>query len=113
MARILQTEPHYYRWEFSKALGEAVKTSDFCTVRWLLKHFLGSVISRDVVSEAARGGQLAILQMLEVDEDFASIKWTEGCLKEAADRAHWHIVRWLLSRIGMTSRREDPRSKWR
>ncbi|EGZ19421.1 hypothetical protein PHYSODRAFT_327683 [Phytophthora sojae] len=56
VAKLLQSERHYYRWEFSQALQQAVRRDDFVMTRWMLQHFSGCLVMKDVVEEAARRG---------------------------------------------------------
>ncbi|KAE9302027.1 hypothetical protein PF001_g14178 [Phytophthora fragariae] len=108
-AKLLQSEPHYNRWEFSQAMLQAVGRGDLVMLQWLLAHFPGCPVSSEVVEEAARGGHLWVLQLLEADRTHGGIEWSDRSVDEAARSGKWELVRWLLRRTGSTkeARRAD------
>lgn len=67
-------------------------------VRWVLGHFRHCQISKDVVEEAARRGNLGVLQMLEAAKIDAGIQWSGESLNLAAASGNWDLVHWLYSR---------------
>jgi hypothetical protein len=103
VAKLLFTRPYYYKWEFSAALVQAVRRDDRGMVQWLLKHFSGCPVDRDVVEEAAKGGHLWVLQLLEADASHSGIEWSAESLDFASKGAHWDVVRWLYQRVSTPS----------
>ncbi|KAG2969019.1 hypothetical protein PC116_g25598 [Phytophthora cactorum] len=51
-------------------------------VQWLLCHFSGCPVEKDVIDEAARGGHLWDLQLLDADECCGGIEWGDYNCKE-------------------------------
>ncbi|EGZ11754.1 hypothetical protein PHYSODRAFT_515391, partial [Phytophthora sojae] len=55
------------------------------------------------VREAAKGGHLWILQLLDADQAHGDIQWggewATKCLSDAAEGGHWDLVKWLYERI--------------
>ncbi|KAE8890580.1 hypothetical protein PF002_g16035 [Phytophthora fragariae] len=109
VAKLLHRESCYYRWQFSQCLVEAVKRGDLRMVQWILNHFSDCPVAPEVVEEAARGGHLWALQLLESDENCGEIQWTgDWVLYEhysfnyAAIGGHWGVVEWLLDHSGIT-----------
>ncbi|ETL79603.1 hypothetical protein L917_19803 [Phytophthora nicotianae] len=108
-AKLLQSERSYYRWAFSQSLVQTVRRGDLTMLQWLLSHFSGCPVSQEVVEEAARGGHLWALQLLERDTSHAGIEWSDRAVDRAAKIGDWELVRWLLQRTGSTreTRRAD------
>ncbi|KAG7386825.1 DNA excision repair protein ERCC-6 [Phytophthora pseudosyringae] len=52
VARLLQTEPGYYLWQFNQALIHAARRGDLLMIQWVLTHFRNCHISQDVMDEA-------------------------------------------------------------
>ncbi|KAE9342147.1 hypothetical protein PR003_g9627 [Phytophthora rubi] len=102
-AKLLQSEPHYNRWQFSQAMLQAVGRGDLVMVQWLLTHFPGCPVSSEVVEEAARGGHLWVLQLLEADSTHGGIQWSDRSVDEAARSGKWELnnlveVKWAIER---------------
>lgn len=97
-----QTERRYYRWEFSQALAWVVRRGDLVLVQWLLAHFSSCPVSEEVVEEAARGGNLWVLQLLEGNSTNGGIEWSDRSVDEAVRISNWELVVWLLRRTGST-----------
>ncbi|OWY92058.1 hypothetical protein PHMEG_00039090 [Phytophthora megakarya] len=64
VAKLLQSEKDYYKWEFSLALVQAIRRADVKMVQWILTHFSNCLVEKEVVEEAAKGGHLWVLQLL-------------------------------------------------
>ncbi|KAE8890529.1 hypothetical protein PF005_g14384 [Phytophthora fragariae] len=47
VAKLLQTQVHYYRWQFNQALIQAARRGDLIMVRWVLAHFRHCHITKD------------------------------------------------------------------
>ncbi|KAE8890659.1 hypothetical protein PF010_g21035 [Phytophthora fragariae] len=103
-AKLLGTRDFYYRREFSLALVQTVRRADINIVQWLLRHFTACPVDSDVVEEAARGGHLWALQLLETDKSHAGFTWSNKSLDYAAEGGHWDVVRWLHPRVGTPPR---------
>jgi hypothetical protein len=56
VAKLFQSDKYqyYYKWEFSRALAQATRRADLCMVQWIVNHFSGCPVEKDVVEEAAR-----------------------------------------------------------
>ncbi|EGZ19416.1 hypothetical protein PHYSODRAFT_297986 [Phytophthora sojae] len=71
--------------------------------RWTIAKLLQRcVVTRDVVEEAARCGQLGMLQLLEREKTVEGMQWSMSSLNEAAEHGHWSVVRWLFGRLNST-----------
>lgn len=99
IASLLNSNQEYYRWEFSQALVQAVRRADLAMIHWLLAHFSRCPVSGEVVREAAKGGHLWTLQLLEADRSHGGIEWCEKSLPEAARVDRWDIVKWLQAHL--------------
>lgn len=109
IGKLVHTERHYYRWEFSRALTQAIRRGDPNLIHWVLDHFKGGPIAGDVVREAAKQGLLWVLQLLEANQSHGDIQWSvlvenevEFCissLNSAAKNGHWDVVCWLDERL--------------
>lgn len=49
-------------------------------IQWLLKHFSGCPVGENVVVEAAKGGHLWVLEVLEADNSHGGIQWNDESL---------------------------------
>ncbi|KAE9206582.1 hypothetical protein PF004_g17253 [Phytophthora fragariae] len=74
VAKLLHSEKYYYKWEFSLALAQVICAADLQMVQWIVQHFSGCPVERIAVEEAARGGHLWALQLLERDHSHAGIE---------------------------------------
>ncbi|OWZ12109.1 hypothetical protein PHMEG_00014780 [Phytophthora megakarya] len=99
VAKLLQSEKDYYKWEFSLALVRAIRRADLKMVQRILTHF-SNCLEKEVVEEAAKGGHLWVLQLLETDNSHDGIEWGTTCMNNAAKSGHWDLVHWLHQRIG-------------
>ncbi|GMF25640.1 unnamed protein product [Phytophthora fragariaefolia] len=89
VAKLLQSEPHYYRWEFSQVMVHVVRRGDLAMLQWLLRHFSGCPVSHEVVEAATGGGHLWALQLLEADATHGGIQWCTGDLENGGESSEW------------------------
>ncbi|KAG7386832.1 hypothetical protein PHYPSEUDO_015230 [Phytophthora pseudosyringae] len=95
VARLLQSQPRYFRWEFSQALLQAVSCEDRGMVEWVVAHFPGCPVSGRVLEEVAARGWLWLLQLLQAQEGGA-LRCSKETLSKAAENGHWEVVHWLI-----------------
>jgi hypothetical protein len=67
----LPSDPHYYRFQFTKSLAVAARRGNLDVVKWLFAHFSGCVAPPSVAIGAARQGHLAVVQFLWEHSDEA------------------------------------------
>ncbi|KAL4124351.1 hypothetical protein PRIC2_007949 [Phytophthora ramorum] len=107
LSSLLQSDCHYYQWQFSEALEVAVARGDLETVKWLFEHFKHCQVAVEVVEAAAWNGQLEILQyLLEHDAGVKSesmkvrvvthtVHWGGRSLVGAVENGHADVAWWL------------------
>lgn len=109
IARLPYVEPRYCQYIFSRAMVAAIQRGGVDMAEWVFNHFSGCRVDDFVVKEAARGGHLQLLKLLEKDERHRGISWSSWRQREhidvqeflqiAARNKHWETVRWLDERI--------------
>ncbi|KUF89862.1 hypothetical protein AM587_10005822 [Phytophthora nicotianae] len=108
----LRTDVYYCQFQFTKSLRAAVGRGDLGVVKWVLDHFSGCTAGVEVVEEAARHGQLKILQYLlqyghcgdRAVDTKNIILWGGDDLVNAIAEGHGHMGRWLYENTPDTRR---------
>ncbi|EGZ05591.1 hypothetical protein PHYSODRAFT_452119, partial [Phytophthora sojae] len=104
LANYLRSEPHYYRWQFWKAMKVAAERGDLALVSWLFAHLSGCVVPVEVVEVAAKNGHLGVLQFLlghdagrfeQEKGDGIVVHWGGRSMLHSIEQGHVEIARWL------------------
>ncbi|EGZ22624.1 hypothetical protein PHYSODRAFT_299814 [Phytophthora sojae] len=98
-ARLLQVEPHYFRWELTQAMAAAVRHGDMNHFEWILDRYSGCPVYQEVLNETCREGGLEILQLLERADNTGGLQWGNLLLNWAVDCGHWDLIHWVESRL--------------
>ncbi|ETL80293.1 hypothetical protein L917_19202 [Phytophthora nicotianae] len=96
----LQSNRHYYRWQFSESLEIATGQGDLTVVKWLLERFKDCEVAVEVVEAAAKNGHLEVLLiLLETDVERMKtghkVHWGGHSLSNAVENGHSDVVHWL------------------
>ncbi|KAK1930046.1 putative ankyrin repeat protein [Phytophthora citrophthora] len=94
----LQSNRHYYKWQFSESLEVAASRGDLKIVKWLFERFKNCEVTVEVVETAAKNGQLQLLQFLKENERTSShtVHWGGRSLVEAVENGHSEVAHWLF-----------------
>ncbi|KAL3657628.1 hypothetical protein V7S43_017431 [Phytophthora oleae] len=105
----LQSNSHYYKWQFSESLEIAASRGDLKVVKWLFKHFKDCDVVVEVVEAAAKNGQLEVLQFLMVNDVGRrgnvkleartaghTVQWGGRSLVEAVESGDSDVAHWLF-----------------
>ncbi|KAG7386575.1 DNA excision repair protein ERCC-6 [Phytophthora pseudosyringae] len=64
LTNYMRSDPHYYRYQFSKSVEIAAARGDLVVLEWLFAHFSGCEVPTSVVDAAVRKGHLPAVQFL-------------------------------------------------
>ncbi|KAG7379042.1 DNA excision repair protein ERCC-6 [Phytophthora pseudosyringae] len=64
LCSVLQSDKHYYQWQFSKCVEYAAKRGDTKLLTWLYGHFTECRVPQRAVRAAVGNGHLPVLQFL-------------------------------------------------
>ncbi|KAG6577916.1 uncharacterized protein IUM83_16742 [Phytophthora cinnamomi] len=106
LASYLQSDAHYYQWQFSESLEVAAGLGDIDVVQWLFQHFRGCQVAVEVVEAAAKNGHLGVLQFLlahdaenrgrsELRGAGHAVHWGGHSLVDAVENGHSEVVQYL------------------
>ncbi|KAG2772306.1 hypothetical protein Pcac1_g16875 [Phytophthora cactorum] len=107
----LQSNRHYYQWQFSESLEIAADRGDLKVVKRLMERFKDCEVAVEVVEAAAKNGHLEVLQIL-LENDVEGMKmnntitgkgnirghkvhWGGSSLIDAVENGHSEVVHWL------------------
>lgn len=79
--KYLRADKHYNRFQFRRAMMEAVKLEGMEVTRWLFDHFSGCIVPFGAVHEAAQEGRLELLRFFLEHDVYAG----NGALADASD----------------------------
>lgn len=94
----LRSNPHYYAWQFTKALAAAASRGDVRTAEWIVDHFSDCEAGIEVAEAAAENGHLCFLEYLLSlgGSGDVVVHWGGHDMRKAAHNGHSHVVRWLF-----------------